>query len=275
MSSLIGINNNRIKVGGLYMRVPQKYHTRIAQNFIEFNLAQGYTLGYTKESIDVFCSETFSLLEKLDLCYLLSHNANFGTVNLINPETYRATAFGGLEWSADGVTGNGVNGCIDTNFNIFTQSSLGSKYQRDNASRGVILANLSHNGLNPVDGNTNPYANRLHINSIGNSPNRINGGVNMLNPASNRFVIINRTSSSETSLILGGETIVPFLENESTVLNSYGNQLILKAFSANELYSNAKIQLYSMGASLTLSESQTLRTAFNKLLTSNNLTPVA
>ena len=242
--------------------------SRMGKVFIEYIKDNGYVMALNEHSIDLFARETKSILEKLDLLYLIFGNANFGTTNLINPSLYKGLSVGGLIWSADGVQGNGVNGYIDTNFNPYNVSPV-KKYTRNNACRG---------------------ANVTIINGPGNTGWELDGGPSnsLMYLGDNVFKRINTTGNSPTSIDMSGTGLKVISRIESTK-QYYINKDILSesmmdstAVASANIYilrhtnfGNSKINLYLAGGSLTYQETQDFRTSFNKMLASNGLAQTA
>ena len=246
------------------------YLSRMAKDYIEYNLDMGYTLGLSVNSIDTFAKERQDVLEKLDLFYLFFNNVNFGTVNLIDPTLYKGTAFGGLTWTVDGVQGNGVNGYINT---LFNTSLLvpNQKFQLNDASRGanVVAEHGSETTGYVLDGSVSPLTNVMYLGL--NVHKRLNNSISLSQEIDFTGLGLKCLSRfDDNSLICVNKNII---DNINIVSNNLSTGILI--YRNNSLYGNSKINMYFVGGALTYEETQLLRTSFNKLLKSNGLTESA
>lgn len=248
---------------------------QIAERFIDFNIINGYTLGYTEQSIYTYCIQIEGILEKLDLMYLSSHNAQFGSVNLVDPEKYRATLIGNLAWSSEGVKWDEVPPAIEETYIVtnFSPNLLvtDQKYLLNDASRGAIVT-LNYEMGNwydwILDGNMINSANSMYAND--GRPKQVNtqydnSNANFLGTG---LKVVSRNGSTVSRI---NKDISTSTTSSATML--YGNQVILR--HGNTWRSRMRICLYFMGGSLTFAETQILRTAFDELRQSNGLTQIA
>lgn len=272
---IVGVND--IKLGTTQVRevmimnkiIWRKFKSPRAKIFVEFNRDNGYNIPLTIESIDTYCEKSTGVIDKWDSGLLLFGNSGFGTVNLVDPTKFRASAYGGLTWSFDGCEGDGANGYISTNVNL---GSTQNKYKQYNASRGVVLSGTIGSTI-ALDGcQSNQFSNRLHQSN--NNPNRINSTTNMtLDTGNDRFIVINKTDNVKANIIINSGLYEYDVVSQS--IGTYGIQNIYRAEISVTTYSNNKLQMYFLGENTTLTDYNLVKLNFNVLLTKNGITPIA
>lgn len=250
-----------------------KYHER-TQAIFDYANERYYQLPTNKLAYDDYIRGVVKegLFDKLDLHYIFSGDGdiNFKLLNIINPGTYNGTAFGGLEWTNEGVKGNGVNGYIDTNF----ITAYAEKYKVNDACRcGVVYENPSNSvGLSTIDGITA-------------------GDNNVLNAANHRFQSINRSIGDMPDVDNSGVALKAitvfndacFIVNKNTIIYDnpsynptttyYQTQLILTR--RLQVYATITLSMYFAGSSLTYDETQLERQFLNEYLIDLGLEPIA
>jgi len=271
MFRTLTFNNRIITYGGSIL---QTQLDPLTSTLLDYAGDFGYQLPTNIIALNGLIKAINPILDKLDLMYLFNANGdvNFRTLNVVNPEMYKASAFGGLIWSESGVKGNGTNGYLDTNFNP-SLAPVGQKYQINNASMGAIIDKRgSTNAV--VNGIITGFGGRINI----TENSRINSGSSGLFPA----FITGATGLSVLQRISDTDLVGIFRDVETLGSTpSFGldasNRLILARYNTASVmnYGAVLLSMYFEGAALTFAESQTLRAAFNNYLVNINQTPIA
>lgn len=248
-------------------------------------LDKANTLGYSTPT-NIYALDdlikgmkTIEMWGLLDVFYIFASDLgaypNFRLLNVVNPDNFEATGYGGLEWTSAGVKGNGVNTYIDTNF---TPSVDAINYNGNKASRGAVVhVNASGSALNNylIDASqATPQTNALFNNSdITVNQNRINttqsGGI-VGNYRGLGLKVINRTSNEEFNSI-NRDSMESFTNTGIIVLNTQSQHI----FRNTTGYSQIGISCYFIGEDIPNSTAQNFRTIFNNYLTSIGQTAVA
>ena len=259
-----------------FNRVPiwWKYHER-TQAIFDYANERYYQLPTNKLTYDDYIRGVVKegLFDKLDLHYIFSGDGdiNFRLINIINPGTYNGTAFGGLEWSNEGVKGNGINGYINTNFNPALLVE-GQKFQPIDASfggviyrqpsTGNVLRNLMSTGLN-----TNFI---IASNTVQNRINSITNLEATLVFAGTGMTLLSRENNL-TILCIKKDQLQ---ERDQPVWNMSSNNFTVLRLSETQ-FSDQTVSTIAIGASLTYEEVQLERQFFNEYLTAIGLEPIA
>lgn len=222
--------------------------------------------------LDKYIRSISAIIDKMDLHYMFSGPglSSFKLINICNPGVFNGSAFGGLAWSDSGVTGNGVDSYIVTNFNPSTLHP-GQKYQLNNAGRYTVQTSGNNGSASILDGSmTSPsncwfgsLAATQRINQTnGNLPSAADftgtGFKGIIRPSSTGVLCINKDSQQS------------FLSN-STSLGNFDQSIL----GRQSTFSIAGVSSYAMGAALTYSETQTLRSAANEMFAELSLPQIA
>lgn len=266
-------------VNGQNYKLANRYNfTAQSQALFDRATALGYSLpSETKRrQIDTLIRSLVSsgIWDKLDLFFQFAYNDtslnDFSKINWKRPLSPVAVSNGGVTFTANGWLGNGVDGFISTNFNPAIQSN---NYSLNNASRGfVIYQEYTGTIANSfIDGVASGNDNRsLNASNIGQ---RINQGTNLLDSSASLggtgLKAIMRTSSTNVSFYNTGT-----LDGRTATSTALPNENLLILRVANS-YGNLGISNYFLGSSLTLTELNTLKSAYNSFLNNNGLTQFA
>ena len=238
-----------------------KYSDKL-QAIINSATTNNIALPSDLSKIDTFISDLGNVWNKLDILYLLastdaSRDVNFNRIDFIKP-TRLGTYNGGLSYSLGGIKGNGTNAYFGTSFNPATDAI---NYTLNNACRGVFVSEQSTmSSLDGImSGNSNMMLNlRVQLQFI-NQANT--GGQN--NPIDFRgtgLKILNRISATECNGISNG-IVTNTTSNSTEIFNS--EQLVLRR---SNVYGDASVGLYFIGASLTLEEYNIINNAYNNYI---------
>lgn len=216
-----------------------------------------------------------NLFNKQDYILNFAYNnialAYLSLINWKNASFTLASIVGGMTYNVNGYRGNGTDGSILTPFNLSTH---GVNYVLNNSGRGAIVyvdgTVSAANRL--IDYNTTGFS-RLTNNNA--TQQRINSGSTSLPTAvdltGSGYKGIFRVSS--TSVELNNKTVRTTRVSNSTSVDSSGTMRLFSQGTAN--WGDVGMSFYHIGASLTNSEVQTLRTIYNAYLTSIGLTAIA
>ena len=216
----------------------------------------------------------------LDVFYVFASDlgsyANFRLLNVVNPDKFNATGFGGLEWNSSGVKANGVNSYIDTNY-IPNLDAI--KYRMYNASRGAVVnADAVGSSINNylIDSSqeaaqTNALLNNSNIATIQNRINTTQSGGIKGNYTGLGLKIINRTSNVNFNSINKDLTESFNNTNATGIMNSTSQRLLRN----NSSYSQIGLSCYFIGENIPYQTAQDFRFIFNNYLTEIGLTPIS
>lgn len=264
-----------------FNRVPiwWKYHER-TQAIFDYANERYYQLPTKRLAYDDYIRGLVKegLFDKLDLHYIFSGDGdiNFKLLNIINPGTYNGTAYGGLEWSNEGVKGNGVNGYIDTNFNPSLLVE-GQKYQLNDAFFGGVVYTIFGYGnvYNAIMVTPNPYPYNMLITNT-SVQQRINANINSDSYPSNirteGFKALSRFSETEFSYISRDQYVENLISSNQLANNNFQ---IIKGLSSSQFGLYNVMSGIFIGASFTYKQTQLFREIFNNYLTEINLEPKA
>ena len=282
------VNGKKVKLlvknGVVFFRPQtQPQYDESTQAIIDFANSQGFLLPTNLVAVDNLIKAMKASGEWYDLdrfwCFAGDGDLNFKRINWIDPTKPLTTYYGGLTHSVEGIQGNAVNGYVDTNFNPSLMEA-GQKYQATDASLiGVnsILATTTSKTFSTQqnDNMSNPLA-LNQFGSLESNAFRINTGTVFTNSNKNidlsgtGLKIVQRISSTNIEGINQGVYINNVVQNGSSIANY--KQFIFRRYTG---YSDAQLQCFAMGKSITFEKSQNFRTAFNEYLTEINLTPIA
>lgn len=198
---------------------------------------------------------------------------NFSRINWKNPNAGLATLVTGLTYTVNGFKGDGISGSIDTSFNPFT---MGINYSVNNAGRlGVFYFNPAGSiSSSNLDGCSNGGTGGEGMFSFNTSAQRISTGAGALSPTISMDGIgtrsINRDDSSNVRIIKNA-TQTAHTQPSSTPLTN----LIYTILRRHTNYGQSGVCFHQIGGSLTNTEVQNFRTAYNAYMTSMGLTPIA
>lgn len=261
-------------------------HNRIALDIATQELLdKADSLGYSTP-INIYALDdlikgmkTIEMWGLLDVFYIFASDLgaypNFRLLNVVNPDSFEATGYGGLEWTSAGVKGNGTNTYLDTNL---TPSTQGVNYQTYDASRGAVVnINATGGALTNylIDASQQtPQTNALYNNSsLITNQNRINtnqtGGI-VGNYSGLGLKVIERISVTNYKAVNRDE--VDNYTNDSPGVINTSSQHILRNITT---YSQLGLSCYFMGSSIPDATVQNFRTIFNNYLTAIGQAPIA
>lgn len=271
-----------------FNRVPiwWKYHER-TQAIFDYANERYYQLPTKRLAYDDYIRGLVKegLFDKLDLHYIFSGDGdiNFKLLNIINPGTYNGTAYGGLEWSNEGMKGNGVNGYIATGMDL-SRVDL-HKYQLNDAFRGAIIipANISYS-LSVIDfGIFTPttscrnsmYQVQTNNRKINSSEISVMTYPNLANIHRRQFIgHVRNNPDSCYGLFLDGDRVNMNNTSNDWVSNDYIYLLKYGEYGGGYA-SDFTIRSYMIGSSIDEEDRDNLISAFNDYLTEINLEPIA
>ena len=237
---------------------------------------EGFTIPST--TILAHCDTLITNLKSSgywDLCdvfynfaYNNSNLSNFSRINWKNANGVfgLATFNGGISYNVNGVTGDGITGFIDTNYN---PSLIGIKYQLNSAHMIAML--YSNTGNNPITGVAGTNVNLIYSST---GAKRINNSNSVNNTALDFTGVgmmgLSRDSSTTVTSFLRNTSAINNPSNSGAIQNS--SQLLLRE---RTVYSTNGISLFTMGESVTFIQFTSLRTHYNTFLTSLGLSAIA
>lgn len=257
------------------------------QNVMKYAGENGYQLPSNPFALKRYLMrlENEGLIQKLDLLYLITGDGdiNFRLMNLVNPGTYNGIAYGGLEWTNEGVKGNRVNGYIYTGMDL-SRVDL-HKYQLNDAFRGAFItpADTSY-ATSVIDfGLFNPIVSRRNsMYQVQTNNRKINSErsdtliyPNLANIHRRQFIgHVRNNPDSWYGLFLDGDRVN--MANASSDWASSDVLYLLRYGEYNGGYaSDFTIRSYMIGSSIDEEDRDNLISAFNDYLTEINLEPIA
>jgi hypothetical protein len=205
---------------------------------------------------------------KLDTYFNFATNstsfANFSRI--CSKRRVLGTINGGLITTVNGFEGNGVDAYFDTNFN---PSTFAGNYSLDFASRLSVLYKIFD--ADPVIDGIMTNANNMMSNNNSNAQ-RINQTLNSISAAD--------MSGTGLKAIIRDNSDDLRLTNKSVEMNRTASSTLIRSenqwlFRRGATYGDSGQSVYAMGESLTYTETQNFRTAYNTFLTEIGLTPIA
>ena len=261
----------KLKVGNfLWQRQTMDDSTLAVVNYANTN---GYALPSNITAFDNLIKgmKSCGIWALLDRFWLFSGDGStdFKRINLINPSKTKADFYGGLIISNSGIQGNGINAYVNTNFNPALLES-GQKFQLNDASFGVIIANASPDDVGTYGVNRSDH----------NDFNNTWGNVVRLNSHSDNYVYSSPVTGLNINSRTNGTNVDLIRKNSSTNkdLNSYSIQsksAIVFAQLNFTYFTNNTHSCFFMGASIPFQVSQDFRTVFNTYLSAIGQTPIA
>lgn len=248
------------------------YHPLLvaAINFANSNSYALPSLGWL-DIINDLISGMETIIYKMDAFYIKIGDGSdgFKNINIAGNVAYNLTINSTVTNSVYGYRGAG--GFLSTNFNPFTNlGSSNQKYKATNASRFMVVFASAGNGRidGPADGSgsnamINGNVDYQRINQAGNTNSQIPemSGTGLKALCRADALGFEATNKSVTTLVSTGGSVVT---------NSVQN--IFRYQSANSTVGSS---IYGMGAYLTSTELQWIRTVVNKSFNTAGLTPVA
>lgn len=249
---------------GDWVSITVEPETKAVLDFAESN---NYTPPSSIRRFDNFIKDLKSnnLFTKFDTFYLFAGDAeaNFKMINIVQPAKHFATQHGGLEWSKEGVKGNGTNAYIDTNYNATTD---GVKFKLNDAHFGGYVFDFDATQVgaysNPLCGVLTLDLQAIYItNSIHNYINsaRLGGSINA---SFKKTATLNRDNSNSHYALSGNgkqEQAVASttLTNDKTVILRRRNH-----------FSTVHLSTFHQGAALTLVENNKLNEILERYVSS-------
>lgn len=227
------------------------------QAVIDYATLNGYTLPTDLVAYDTLIGELedTNSIANLDMfyCFFGDGDANFKTINIIDPTKFKGTVGSGIVNSLDGLKGNGtVSGTINTN-NILDDFT--GKYQYLNASRGYFLsskAGVTDYSTGTVDGleiglnrqcMSQFVDTRLRINADRNS---MTASPNILGYATFGVVTLSRINASTINIAVVGAGSDNYTQTANSAVFGFPQYI----FRNSSFYGIVKLGAYFTGASL-------------------------
>lgn len=210
------------------------------QALLTYATGQGYTLPSDDQkklqNSLVLALKDNDIWNELDLFYIFATDGdvNFASLNWRFPNSYKVTPVNNPTFTANvGFTGNGTDAYLDTGWN----TTLGSKYERNYASHGVVTN--SHRGTNLTDsigyhgGGSGPYAAINYFNGV--------GGKN----AKDGFYINTSTAANVNPVVTSFRAVT--VEGQSQRNYQYASFSVGNNAGIPPLLSNARIYIMQRG----------------------------
>lgn len=191
---------------------------------------------------------------------------NFARIEWKNPSGSLLTLNGGITFEESGYKGNSVDAYLGTSF---IPSTNGVNYTLNNASRTAVIYQVPTTG-NAIDGNNPSGNNPMFVSTT--AAHRINGTNNLVGGTVNftgtGLKSISRDNSTDLRLY---NRTTESVRTATSTTNPVTEQFILRSV-AN--YSNSIVSNYLIGASITSTETLSIRNDYNTFLSAIGLTAI-
>ena len=181
------------------------------------------------------------------------------------------TIHGGMVYTVNGWEGNAIDGYMDT---LFNPEADGVNYTLNDASR-VFIKNKQYTTGNLLSSHSNNSTQFLYM--ISTAAQRINSNtINLSSPIDfsplGFLALIRDDDNNVRGIVQNNE----YNRTQASSLTNWETTGTLNVFGrAIGNYTNAGLSLIAFGASLTYTETQEFRTAYNTYLTSIGLSAIA
>lgn len=169
------------------------------------------------------------------VCFLAAGTSGTAIINFMNPSTLSATSYGGLTYSSSGVTGNNVNGYLNSNFKPSTQlasqdsahlsfySNLTSSLGWGNINGGYDGNRFHYYDLNGTNYMAVNSSGLLSITSFGQKGTFLINRDNSANFKCSNGITSNTLTSTSTSLVAANHGIMQLLDGSNSVIGGYSD----------------------------------------------------
>lgn len=278
---MLRFNNQLLKFNGSLLGTPGiGYYNRL----VDYAVSQGIALpsATTLEALRHFLIELYKqgLMPYIMGLHIYAGSGvpEFKNINVINPGTYNVVSYGGLTYSPNGVLGNGINGYVETNFNlnlpdrgkffigaVVTQGVNTTEIPANAPLWGGYYALISGTNIDITSGFNIEANSRLYSGTEPSVATYTDTGLflTLRNGGNVRHI----AKGDLTSLSL---TISSFTDTPRTL------KFLRRDISSISIgYGKSRLGCSVFGEGIDYNKSQIFRTLFNNYLTALGLTPVA
>jgi hypothetical protein len=230
------------------------------QAFIDRVVAAGGSLTTTEQNAVkqlVVNLKAYGIWSSIHAAYPMIGNSTIAVRQNLKSASFTGTIVGTVAVSNTGITGDGSTGYMDTNYNIATNSSINSShlsvYSR---TIGAATTDGAEIGASTSRFTTIGIRDTFNQGYFG-----INGGqIGITSNDSHGFYVVSRTSSAQVIFYKNGSALATAFDTPSALISR--NIFVCGMNnSAGIEYSDKQIAFASMGAGLTETQANNLRTA--------------